>query len=170
MPISVEAAYFVREDLLVSPYFSNTWSPVEIAFHFRLFFKMSRSGRVVLNPNNLEGDVDLTPLFDEARENAAHYREKVMEAQQRILRGKDPKLTYTIAVQDTHERPADYLRTVWHFTGSAQMGKVVETDDFGVMGTRGLAVVDNSAALVPADCGAMAMAYLTGHLAAASML
>jgi hypothetical protein len=58
---------------------------------------------------------------------------------------------------------------VWHFAGSCAAGKVVDAADFSVLGTRGLHIADMSVSNSCPDGGAMGMAYLTGHLAAAQM-
>ena len=58
---------------------------------------------------------------------------------------------------------------VWHFAGSCAAGDVVDTSDFGVLNTTNLHVADVSTAKTSADGGAMAFAYMTGHLAASQM-
>ena len=73
------------------------------------------------------------------------------------------------ALVDPNEALAPHWRMVWHFAGTARVGEVLDPRDFSVRGTRGLHVADMSACRVTADGGTMAMAYLTGHLAATRM-
>ena len=62
-----------------------------------------------------------------------------------------------------------HFRMVWHFAGTCRVGEVLDPADFSVRGVAGLHVADMSACRVTSDGGSMAMAYLTGHVAASHM-
>jgi len=145
------------------------------AFCFQTYFKMKSEASVTLGPPGAAGGpkatLDASALFAEAAQHEAEFRARTSEIYEKIfeMRAKG-RIAYEPCVRGIRSSPAKHMRLVWHFAGSARVGDVVDADDFSVLGVKGLHIADMSAARVCPDGGAMAMAYLAGHLCAARML
>jgi choline dehydrogenase-like flavoprotein len=139
------------------------------AFCFQTYFKMKREANVTLD-ESLGARLDASALFAEAADDEAIYKARLHEIYVEIMdmRAK-PLIQFKPCIPGILASPAEHMRMVWHFAGSCAAGKVVDPTDFSVMGTKGLHVADMSASNSCPDGGAMAMAYLTGHLAAEQM-
>ena len=131
---------------------------------------MKRSARVTLAPGTLAAQLDASELFAEAREDEAEYRARLAAIYGEVFAMRAAsQIDYEACVPGIVDAPAQHMRLVWHFAGSCAAGRVVNAHDFSVLGTRGLHVVDASVCRVCPDGGAMALAYLTGTLAAGRM-
>ena len=148
----------------------------------------------------LSSQLDASALFKEAKDGEEEFRVRTREVYQDIVGMtalEDGRIKLKPCVPGILEKPAEHMRLVWHFAGSCgvrllalflhaflstnqihaprfhfhrKAGRVVHPNDFSVMGTRGLYVADVSTCLAPPDGGTMAMAYLTGHLTASTMM
>lgn len=143
------------------------------AFCFQTYFKMQSEGAVTLSADPAhEASLDASALFREAHEREVEMGARVAEVYREIpsMRDADRIQYQTTMPAISSGQLAPHFRLVWHFAGTCRAGDVVNVSDFSVKGTSGLYVADMSVCRATSDGGSMAMAYLTGHLAAASML
>lgn len=145
------------------------------AFCFQTYIKMHGEASVTLNDDKQHSaSLDASALFEEVHEREAELKTRVAEIYDGIYSMRDQDRIQYQATQSAFTEPdrpvSPNFRLVWHFAGTCRVGDVVDPEDFSVMGVKGLHVADMSACRVTSDGGSMAMAYLTGHVAAAHML
>ena len=145
------------------------------AFCFQTYVKMRGEASVSLSDDEQRSaSLDASAFFEEVREREAELKTRVAEIYEEIHAMRDRRRIKYQATQPAFTEPgrpvSPHFRLVWHFAGTCRVGDVVDPQDFSVMGVRGLHIADMSACRVTSDGGSMAMAYLTGHLAAAHML
>jgi choline dehydrogenase-like flavoprotein len=145
------------------------------AFCFQTYVKMHGEASVTLSDDEQRSaSLDASALFEEVREREAELKTRVGEIYEGIHSMRDTQRIQYQATQPAFTDPdspvSPHFRLVWHFAGTCRVGDVVDSEDFSVKGVRGLHIADMSACRVTSDGGSMAMAYLTGHVAAAHML
>ena len=151
------------------------------AFCFQTYFKMESEASVTLTADGEHGAcVNASALFAEALSREQELMSRLGEIYRQIDGMRDqsridytttiPNITLANGATGAPASLAKQLRMVWHFAGTCRVGDVVSPQDFGVYGCQGVHVVDMAACRASSDGGTMAMAYLTGHVAAAQML
>lgn len=143
------------------------------ALCFQTNVKMNSEGSVSMGEDDGRTAVlDASPLFCEVLVREAELSARVLEVYRDIPEMRDTgRIQYQTTVPAITSGPVcPHFRLVWHFAGTCRVGDVLNMENFSVIGTRGLHVVDMSACRVTSDGGTMAMAYMTGHIAAAHML
>ncbi len=145
------------------------------AFCFQTYIKMRGEASVTLSDDEQRNaSLDASALFEEVSEREAELKSRVGEIYEGIHSMRDNQRIQYQATQPAFTDPdspvSPHFRLVWHFAGTCRVGDVIDSEDFSVKGVTGLHIADMSACRVTSDGGSMAMAYLTGHLAAAHML
>jgi choline dehydrogenase len=145
------------------------------AFCFQTYVKMQGEAEVTLaDDEQRSASLDASALFEEVSGREAELKSRVAEIYDEIFSMRDGARIQYQATQPAFTAPGSavspHFRMVWHFAGTCRVGDVVDSEDFSVMGVKGLHVADMSACRVTSDGGTMGMAYLTGHVAAAHML
>eukprot|EP00854_Cymbomonas_tetramitiformis_P008545 gene8545-10142_t len=143
------------------------------AFCFQTYIKMQSEASITLADDvDRTASLDASKLFQELVDCEKELKARVMEVYKEIPEMRDAeRIQYQTTVPAiTSGAVSPHFRLVWHFAGTCRVGDVVDPHDFSVMGTKGLHVADMSVCRVTSDGGAMAMAYLTGHVVAAQML
>jgi len=158
---------------------------------------MRSKAKVTLKDGTLEANLDASELFKEAVNEGDYFKKKLDSQYADILnmvsdhficcimstfRYPDlqrlnsthgmqvsPVLEASACIPSILKTPGPQLRMVWHFAGSCAAPNVVNVKDMGVIGTTNLHIADTSTSKEAPDGGAMAYAYLTGHLTAAQM-
>jgi hypothetical protein len=143
------------------------------AFCFQTYIKMKTEACVTLGSDpHRSTHLDAANLFQELIDREQELKARVADIYNEIPAMRDASRinyeTTTPAIVNGPVHP--HFRMVWHFAGTCRIGDVVDPRDFSVFGTEGLHVADMSVCRVAPDGGAMAMAYLTGHMSACRML
>lgn len=143
------------------------------AFCFQTYIKCKGEASVTLGDDPFRTvSLDASELFEEVVEREDELRSRVTEIYEEIHEMRDgSRIQYSTTVPAiVNGAVSPHFRMVWHFAGTCRVGDVVDQSDFSVMGVKGLHVADMSACRVTSDGGSMAMAYMTGHIAAVHML